>query len=160
MIFFASDHAGFEMKKALVPYVKSLGFEVLDLGPFELKPDDDYPPQIEKVGLAVFKDPKNCRGIILGGSGQGEAIVANRFPNVRAVVYYGGNRDIIKLSREHNDSNVLSLGARFLEIEDAAEAVKMWLNTPFSGDNRHTRRLEEIDTIEESLYINPEPKKD
>ncbi len=156
-ILFSSDHAGFEMKKALLTYVKSLGFEVLDLGPHEFKPDDDYPQEIEKVGLAVFKDSKNVRGIVLGGSGQGEAIVANRFPNVRAVVYYGGNRDIIKLSREHNDSNVLSLGARFLELEDAAEAVKLWLSTPFSGDKRHIRRLEQIDEIEESLYMNPEP---
>lgn len=164
-IFFASDHAGFEMKGLLVEFVKGLGFEVADLGPMELDPNDDYPPEIEKVGLEVFKDYENSKGIILGGSGQGEAIVANRFPNVRAVVFYGptfapasagkGNLDIIKLSREHNDSNVLSLGARFLSLAEAQEAVKLWLETPFSGDKRHIRRLEEIDKLEESLYLKP-----
>lgn len=154
-IYFASDHAGFEMKKALIEFVRGMKFEVQDLGPFELNPEDDYPQYMEKAALEVFKDYENCKAIILGGSGQGEAIVANRFPNVRAMVYYGGNREIIKLSREHNDANILSLGARFLELEDAQEAVKLWLQTPFSGDKRHIRRLEEIDRLEESLYINP-----
>lgn len=154
-IFFASDHAGFGMKKALLPFVKELGFDVEDLGPIELNPNDDYPLFMEKAGLEVFKDPENHRAIIIGGSGQGEAIVANRFPNVRAVVYYGYNQDIIKLSRRHNDSNVLSLGARFLQTEEAKKVVKIWLETPFSGDERHTRRLREIDKLEESLYKNP-----
>lgn len=154
-IYFASDHAGFEMKRALLEFVKTLGLEAEDLGPFELNDDDDYPLYIEKVGLEIFKDPVNCKGIILGGSGQGEAIVANRFPNVRAVVFYGGDKEIIKASREHNDANVLSLGARFIEIEKAKEAVKLWLQTTFSGDKRHIRRLEEIDKMEESLYKNP-----
>lgn len=154
-IFFASDHAGFEMKKALIQFIKGLGLQVVDLGPETLNPDDDYPLEIEKVGFEIFKDPENSKGIILGGSGQGEAIVANRFPNVRAVVYYGGDRSIIKLSREHNDANVLSLGARFINTEDAQEVVRLWLSTPFSGDKRHIRRLEEIDRIEESLYKNP-----
>lgn len=154
-IFFASDHAGFEMKKALLPFVKELGFDVEDLGPIELNPSDDYPVFMEKAGLEVFKDPENHRAIIIGGSGQGEAIVANRFPNVRAIVYYGYNQDIIKLSRKHNDSNVLSLGARFLQTEEAKKVIKLWLETPFSGDERHTRRLREIDKLEESLYKNP-----
>ncbi len=154
-IYFASDHAGFEMKKALVESTKRLGLEVIDLGPDKLNPGDDYPILIEKAGLEVFKDPENSRAIILGGSGQGEAIVANRFPNVRAVVFYGGKREIIKLSREHNDANVLSLGTRFIDLEEAEEVLKLWLETPFSGDKRHIRRLEEIDQLEESLYINP-----
>jgi len=154
-IFFASDHAGFEMKKALVKFVKELDFDVEDLGPIELNPNDDYPLFIEKVGLEIFKDPENSRAIILGGSGQGEAMVANRFPNVRAVVFYGGDIDIIKLSREHNDANVLSLGAKFLSLAEAEKAVKLWLETPFSEDKRHIRRLKEIDEMEESLYKNP-----
>ncbi len=154
-IFFASDHAGFKLKETLVEFVKTLGFEAVDLGPKEFKEGDDYPLEVEKVGVEVFKDAENSKGIILGGSGQGEAIVANRFPNVRAVVYYGGNKEIIKLSREHNDSNVLSLGARFISEEEAKEAVELWLKTEFSEESRHIRRLREIDKMEESLYINP-----
>ena len=154
-IYFASDHAGFEMKKLLVAFVKEAGLEVIDLGPEEFDESDDYPLFIEKAGLEVFKNPDDSGAIILGSSGQGEAIVANRFPNVRAVVFYGGNMEIIKLAREHNDSNILSLGAHFLSEKEAKEAVKLWLNTPFSGDKRHIRRLEEIDKLEESLYKNP-----
>lgn len=154
-IYFASDHAGFEMKKLLVEFVRESGLEVVDLGPNEFDKEDDYPLLIEKAGLEVFKNPEESGAIILGASGQGEAIVANRFPNVRAAVYYGGNTEIIKLSREHNDSNILSLGARFLSEKEAEEAVRLWLSTPFSGDKRHIRRLEEIDKLEESLYKNP-----
>jgi len=154
-VYFASDHAGFKMKEALLKFVKGLGFEVEDLGPKELNPEDDYPLLIESAGLQIFKHYKNAKAIILGASGQGEAIVVNRFPNVRAAVFYGGKRDIIKLSREHNDANILSLGANFIDLEEAEEVVKLWLETPFSGDKRHIRRLEEIDELEESLYINP-----
>lgn len=154
-VFFASDHAGFELKKTLVEFVKNLGFEAVDLGPKELKEGDDYPLEVEKVGIEVFRDPDGSKGIILGGSGQGEAIVANRFPNVRAVVYYGGEKEIIKLSREHNDANVLSIGARFVSEKEAKEAVELWLKTEFSEESRHIRRLREIDKMEESLYKNP-----
>ena len=154
-IYFASDHAGFEMKNVLVEFVKGLGFEVEDLGPSQFDPEDDYPLLIEKAGLEIFKNPENTKAIILGGSGQGEAIVANRFPNVRAIVFYGGDRDIVRLSREHNDANVLSLGAKFLKIEEVKEVTKLWLEMRFSGDKRHIRRLEEIDRLEESLYKNP-----
>jgi ribose 5-phosphate isomerase B len=154
-IFFASDHAGFEMKKSLFEYAKELGFQATDLGPEKFDPNDDYPLEIEKVAIEVFKDPNQARGVVLGGSGQGEAIVANRFPNVRAIVYYGGNEQILKLGREHNDANILSLGARFISIDEARTALKIWLETKFSGDERHVRRLKEIDKMEESLYINP-----
>ena len=154
-IYFASDHAGFEMKNVLATFVKSLKYEVFDLGPMTLDPNDDYPIFIEKAALEVYNDPLNTRAIIIGGSGQGEAIVANRFPNVRAAVYYGGNKNIVSLSREHNDTNVLSLGARFLSIPEAKEAVKLWLETAFSEDSRHMRRLREIDELEVSLYKNP-----
>ena len=154
-IYFASDHAGFEMKNLLVAFVKETGLEVVDLGPEKFDKEDDYPLLIEKAGLEVFKNPEDSGAIILGSSGQGEAIVANRFPNVRAVVFYGGNTEIIKLSREHNDSNILSLGAKFLTPNEAKEAVRLWLETSFSGDKRHIRRLEEIDKLEESLYKNP-----
>lgn len=146
-IIFAADHAGFTLKEALVPFVRDeLGYEVEDLGAHELDPLDDYPDFMHRVGTAVAEDHNNVRGIILGGSGVGEAIVVNRYKGVRAVAYYGGNLDIITLSREHNDANVLSLGARFLTVEDARTAVKLWLETPFSGDERHTRRIKKIDT--------------
>ncbi len=154
-IYFASDHAGFEMKNVLATFVKSLKYEVFDLGPMTLDPNDDYPIFIEKAALEVYNNPQSLRAIIIGGSGQGEAIVANRFPNVRAAVYYGGNKNIVSLSREHNDTNVLSLGARFLSIPEAKEVVKLWLETAFSEDSRHMRRLREIDELEVSLYKNP-----
>jgi len=142
-ILIASDHAGFELKKELIAYLIELGYEVADKGPFQYVADDDYPDFIVPVAKEVSKD-KNLKAIILGGSGQGEALVANRFENVRAVVYYGSNLDIIKLVREHNDANVLSLGARFITLEEAKEAVRLWLETNFSEDPRHLRRLEKI----------------
>ena len=154
-IYFASDHAGFELKGKLIPFVEKLGHEIRDLGPGKFDAEDDYPIFIEKVGMEIFKDPENSRAIILGASGQGEAIVANRFPNVRAVVFYGYDTKILKLSREHNDANILSLGVKFISKKEAEEAIKLWLETPFSGDKRHLRRLKEIDKLEESLYINP-----
>lgn len=144
-IYFATDHAGFELKNVLVEYVKSLGFDVEDCGAESFDKEDDYPDFIKLAAKAVSLDPVNSKAIVLGGSGQGEAIVSNRFPGVRAVVYYGGNQDIIKLSRQHNDANILSLGARFLTPDEAKEAVKLWLETPFSGEERHTRRIDKID---------------
>ena len=146
-IYFASDHAGFEMKNALVGFVRELGFDVEDLGPSELNQEDDYPEFVKKAAQAVSEALESSRAIVLGGSGQGESIVANKFPNVRSAEYYGGNLEIIKLSREHNDANVLSLGARFLSLDEAKEAVKLWLETPFSNEERHIRRIKEIEDI-------------
>lgn len=143
-IFFAADHAGFEMKNELISYAKELGYEVEDCGAYELNPDDDYPEFIKKAAKAVSEDSENSKAIILGGSGQGEDMVADKFPNVRSAEYYGGNLEIIKLSREHNDANVLSLGARFISLDEAKEAVKLWLETKFSGEERHQRRIENI----------------
>lgn len=150
-IYFASDHAGFEMKSALVAYVRDeMNLEVEDVGAREFDAEDDYPPIIAVAARMLVRDIKEgiqSRAIILGGSGQGEAIVANRFPEVRAVVYYGGKPEIIKLSREHNDANVLSLGARFLTIDEAKTAIKEWLATDFPKVDRHMRRIAEIETI-------------
>lgn len=143
-IYLASDHAGFELKEALKKYLAGLGYEVEDKGAFSLNPEDDYPDFIRPVAEAVVADPDN-RGIVLGGSGQGEAMVANRYTGVRAAVYYGGQREILKLSRAHNNANVLSLAARFISEQEAKEAVKLWLETPFSGNERHIRRIEKID---------------
>lgn len=147
-IYFASDHAGFALKQALVVYVRDeLGFEVSDCGAPILDENDDYPDWIGLAARAVSLNPREGRAIVLGGSGQGEAIVANKYAGVRAALYYGNNLDIVRLSREHNDANVLSLGGRFLSIEEAKEAVRVWLATPFSGDERHVRRLQKIETI-------------
>lgn len=147
-IYFASDHAGFELKNALLQMVsEEMGLAVEDCGAFSLDQNDDYPDFIKIAAAAVSDNPEENVAIILGGSGMGEAMVANRFVGVRAAVYYGGNPEIISLSREHNDSNVLSLGARFLSEAEAREAVSIWLEAPFSGDERHIRRIEKIDAI-------------
>jgi len=143
-IFFATDHAGFELKNELVEFVKTLGHEVIDKGASTYDIADDYPDFISLAASEVSKDPES-KGIILGGSGQGEAIVANRFPNVRAALYYGGDIEILKLSRKHNDANILSLGARFLSVQEAKDAVELWLGTGFMGDERHARRIAKID---------------
>jgi ribose 5-phosphate isomerase B len=155
MIYLGTDHAGFELKEEITKYLQEQGKEIEDLGAFELNLDDDYPdfvgPVAEKVALRqasasakATADKQGVFGIVFGGSGQGEAIVANRFKGVRAAVYYGGNLDIVKLSRQHNNANILSLGARFLTKEQALEAVKLWLETPFEG-GRHQRRIEKTD---------------
>jgi ribose 5-phosphate isomerase B len=145
-IYIATDHAGFPLKEEILPYVRDvLGYEVVDCGAETLDPNDDYPAFMQTAAKAVSENSVETKAIIFGGSGQGEAIVANRFPRVRAVVYYGGQPEIIRLSREHNDANVLSFGARFISVEDAKEAVATWLSTPFTQDERHVRRIAQID---------------
>ena len=147
-IIFASDHAGFELKNDLVEYVRGkLGFEVEDVGAHTHDPDDDYPDYISLAAQKVSERPAEVKAIILGGSGQGEAMAANRFKKVRAAVYYGGASEIVKLSREHNDANVLSLGARFLSPKEARKAVTAWLETSFSNEKRHVRRIQKLEDI-------------
>lgn len=144
-VLFATDHAGFKLKESLVSFVRDLGFEVEDLGAHHYDKDDDYPDFVSLVAQQVSAHPDKIKGIILGGSGQGEAMMANKFLNVRAVVYYGVRKDIVQLSREHNDANILSLGARFLGAEEAQDAVKIWLETSFSGEERHKRRISKLE---------------
>lgn len=146
-LFISSDHAGFELKKFLVERLSLAGHDVRDLGAKEFNAEDDYPDFISLVAKEVSQSPSTVRGIVIGGSGQGEAICANKFYGVRAALYYGGNMDIVKLSREHNDANVLSLGARFLSPTDALNAVVVWLATPFSTDERHKRRVQKLFNI-------------
>ncbi len=152
-IYLASDHAGFKLKGQIIGWVKEFGHEPVDLGPFVYKEGDDYPDFIKLAAKEVANDPDNCRAIVLGTTGEGEGIVANRFPQVRAAVYYGGNREIIKLSRQHNDSNVLSLGARFLNDHEAREMVHLWLTLQFSGETRHLRRLKEVEEITQEKWF-------
>jgi ribose 5-phosphate isomerase B len=142
-IFLASDHAGFQLKNTLAEHVRSRGYEVEDCGPDKLEPVDDYPNLITPMAKKVAKN-KGSFGIAVGMSGQGEAMAANRIKGVRAVVYYGGPNEILKLSREHNDANILSLGARFVSTEEAKAAVEHWLAVPFSNEERHLRRIQEL----------------
>ena len=146
-IYIGADHAGFELKEKIIPFLKGLNYEVVDKGAYKFNQEDDYPDFVREVALAVANDFERSRGIVLGSSGQGEAIMANRFKGVRAVVYYGGNEEIIKLSREHNDANILSLGVRFMNEDEAKKAVKIWLETPFSNEKRHIRRINKIDSL-------------
>lgn len=143
-IILGSDHAGFELKENLQTFLTELGYQVLDMGNSNYEKEDDYPDFILPVAREVAQDLENTRGIVLGGSGQGEAMVANRVKGIRAAVYYGGSLEIIKLSREHNDANILSLGARFMSVAEAEKAVKLWLETPFSKEERHERRISKI----------------
>jgi ribose 5-phosphate isomerase B len=146
----ASDHAGFILKSGILQLLEESGHQIIvDSGPSTLNDGDDYPPLVAAAAAAVSRGDAE-RAIVLGGSGTGEAVVANRFPGVRAAVYYGGPLDIIRLSREHNDANVLSLGARFVSEDEAAEAVKLWLETPFTAEERHVRRIAQIEEVTRS----------
>ena len=144
----ASDHAGFELKNKIKDFLVEKGIKVEDMGAHAKNPEDDYPEIMIPVAMRVVSDPENTKAIIFGKSGEGEAMVCNRFPGVHATVYHGKNLEIVKLAREHNDSNVLSIGAGFVDEEEAMEAVRLWLATPFSGDKRHVRRLEKADNIQ------------
>ncbi len=159
-IALATDHAGFEQLQQLQVFLQSLGHTCQNFGPTALKLDDDYPdfvaPAAQAVGRGVCQ-----RGIILGRSGQGEAIVANRVKGVRCAVYYGpavtgkiidangrvssSPYEIARLSRLHNDANMLSIGISFITVEDMKQVTKLWLETEFSGEERHVRRINKID---------------
>ncbi len=161
-IYIGSDHVGFEFKEELKKYLSDLdlGYEIEDKGAIELNEDDDYPDFIKPVAEAVAGNALS-KGIIIGGSGQGEAIVANKIKGVRAVVFYGPKEavttvdakgrestdpfEIIKLAREHNNANILSLGLRFMSIDEAKFAVELFLSTKFPGEERHIRRINKID---------------
>ena len=145
-IFLGSDHAGFELKEHIKKYLLKLGMKVEDLGAHKFDSQDDYPDFIVPVAKKVAQNP-NSIGIIFGASGQGEAIAANKIKGIRAALYYGSNMEIVKLSRTHNDANILSLGAKFLTKQEAVEAVNTWLKTDFSNEARHVRRIKKINKI-------------
>lgn len=144
-IYLASDHAGFELKEKVKEHLLSKNYEVVDEGAFLFDKDDDYPDFISKAAEKVSQD-QDSRGIIFGKSGAGEAIVANKFKNVRAVL--GFSKDNVRLSRQHNDANILSFGSEFVDLEKAKELTDIFLNTPFSNEERHKRRIEKIEEIE------------
>lgn len=139
-IYLGCDHAGFELKEKIKDFLSKQNLEVIDKGAFAFDQNDDYPDFIIPTANAVAQDQESF-GIILGGSGQGEQMSANRIKGVRALEYYGGNLEIVKLGREHNNANILSLGARFVNEAEAMQAIDLFLNTPFSGDERHLRRI-------------------
>lgn len=159
-IALSTDHAGFESLGKLQVFLESQGHECINFGPTQYAPDDDYPDFIAPAAKAVAAG--ECQfGIIFGGSGQGEAMAANRINGVRCGVYYGPAKavgvvdadghtatdeyEILRLNRQHNDANMLSLAGRFLTPEDVEHAVTIWLETPFSGLERHSRRINELD---------------
>ncbi len=150
-VYLAGDHGGYALKESLKPFLVDLGYEVEDCGASSLDTTDDYPDFIVPCAKKVAENPGSF-GIVIGASGQGEAMVANRVPGARAAVYYGApahtqtdsdgrELDIIASTRDHNDANVLSLGARFISEEEAKEVVRRFLTTAFSGNERHVRRL-------------------
>ncbi len=161
-VYVASDHAGFETKTRLIEYLRDqLKYDVEDCGAFVNDPQDDYPAIIAVAAKKLSDDVaagKDSRAIVAGASGQGEAIVANRFKGVRCALYYGdpgheqvdasGRRlDILTSTREHNDANALSLGLRFLSLDQAKAAVTRWLAAPFPAEARHARRITQIDQV-------------
>ena len=127
IIALGTDHAGIELKEVVKKFLEENGYEVKDFGAYEYDSADDYPDFINPTAEFVSKN-NNAMGIIFGGSGQGEAMAANRYKGVRAAVFYGGPDEIISLSRQHNNANILSLAARFIEPEHAINVIKLWLS--------------------------------
>ena len=146
-IHLATDHAGFEHKESVRDWLVEEGLTVVDHGAKLYDPEDDFPDFISLAAAAVSKGGGEDRAIIFGGSGQGEAIVANRYPNVRAAVFYGGVTDIPKLSREHNDANILSVGARFVSIDETKRAIWEWLHTKQLTEEKYARRNKKIEGL-------------
>jgi len=146
-IYLATDHAGLPLKNAVKDWLVEEGFTIEDCGAYEYDPHDDFPDFIKLAAKAVAKNPKGSKAIIFGGSGQGEAMLANRFPGVRAAVYYDGPPEIVTLSRQHNDANILSIGARFISTNKAKEAIWAWLHTEALADEKYARRNQKLDEI-------------
>jgi len=149
MLYLGADHAGFKLKEAIKKYLSGLRYEFKDLGALKLDKKDDYPDFGAKVAGAVAKNPKKDKGILVCGSAEGMGMVANKFRGVRAAVIY--NEETAKLSREHNDANVLSISGWSLSEAKAKKIVKAWLGAKFAG-GRHMRRLEKITQIEKMNF--------
>ena len=137
-VFLGSDHAGFELKAHLLRELAKAGHDVVDVGPAEYDAADDYPPYCIETGRRTVAEP-DALGVVIGGSGNGEQIAANKVPGIRAALAW--NRDTATLARQHNDANVVAVGARQHSLDEAAQLVLWFLETPFSGDPRHVRRI-------------------
>ena len=138
-VHIGSDHAGFELKNYLITALTEDGHDIVDHGPEAYDAEDDYPVYCIPAAEAAVADP-DALGIVVGGSGNGEQIAANKVVGTRAVLAY--NLETARLGREHNDANVIGIGARMHTEEEALEMVRLFLSTPFSGDPRHARRIE------------------
>ncbi len=145
-VHIATDHAAFDLKQYLVKELTALGHEVIDHGAATYDAQDDYPTFVLPAAEAVAADPDSL-GIVLGGSGNGEQIAANKVKGIRAGLAY--NTVMARLTREHNNANVLSLGGRMQSLGEALEMAKVFLETPFSQDPRHIRRIEMLDAYED-----------
>ncbi len=153
-VYLGSDHAGFELKARLIEWLASAGYEPVDCGPEAYTPDDDYPPYVMRAAHGVVSDPGSL-GIVIGGSGNGEQIATNKIPGIRAAVAW--TDQTAQLARQHNDANVLSLGARMYSVGEAIGFARIFLSTPFSGEPRHARRLAEIADYEKTGDLPPLP---
>lgn len=146
-VHLGSDHAGFDVKQDLATALAERGHDVVDHGPYAYDALDDYPPFCLATGEAVAADPGSL-GVVLGGSGNGEQMAANKVDGVRAALVWSS--DIARLAREHNDANVMSVGARMHPMADVLAFVETFLSTPFSGDERHLRRIGQLTDYERS----------
>jgi ribose 5-phosphate isomerase B len=153
-VYLGSDHAGLELKTALIGWLREAGHEAVDCGPVGYDPQDDYPVYVLRAAQGAVGDPGSL-GIVIGGSGNGEQIAANKVPGVRAALAW--TTETAQLARQHNDANVLSLGARMYSLGDAIGFAKVFVETPFSGDARHARRLAEIADYEKTAELPPLP---
>ncbi|MGB2570292.1 ribose-5-phosphate isomerase [Micromonospora citrea] len=149
-VYLGSDHAGFELKVHLANHLAKQGYEVVDVGPHAFDPDDDYPAFCLHTGRRVVDDPGSL-GVVIGGSGNGEQIAANKVAGVRAALAW--NIDTAQLGREHNDANVVAVGARQHTLDEATAIVEAFLTTPFSGNERHSRRIEQVAAYERTREL-------
>jgi ribose 5-phosphate isomerase B len=146
-VYLGSDHAGLELKAALVTWLTEAGHEPVDCGPASYQPEDDYPPYVMRAASAVAAEPGSV-GIVIGGSGNGEQIAANKIRGIRAALAW--SEETARLARLHNNANVLSLGAREYPVDRAVGFARVFVQTPFSGEPRHVRRLDMISGYEQS----------
>jgi ribose 5-phosphate isomerase B len=149
-VYLGSDHAGFELKQHLVEYLTKQGYECVDVGPHVYDPEDDYPSFCLHTGAQVVADPGSL-GIVIGGSGNGEQIAANKIAGVRSALVW--RLEIAQLARQHNDANVLSLGAREHTVDEASSFAEAFLTTPFSGNERHARRIAQVAEYEKTREL-------
>jgi ribose 5-phosphate isomerase B len=153
-VYLGSDHAGFELKAAVAEAVAAAGHDVVDCGPPSYQEDDDYPVYVMRAAASVAGEPGSA-GIVIGGSGNGEQMAANKVDGIRAALAW--NNETARLARLHNDANVVSLGARMHAVQEAVGFALVFLQTPFSGEERHARRIGEIASYEKSGTLPPLP---
>jgi len=151
-VYLGSDHAGFELKLYLAETLIGAGHDVVDVGPAEYDPEDDYPPYCLHAAARTVADPGSI-GVVVGGSGNGEQMSANKVEGVRAALAW--STSTARLAREHNDANVVAIGARMHTLQEAAAIVLTFVETPFSGDERHARRVKEIAEYEVTRKLPP-----